>query len=567
MNGFRIMGAALLSLSSAALLVAASPTTSARDDGQAFGTAQKPLAAARAKNAPNAEALPNFSAAPSASGYYTDPAALEAAAPAQAPSSPGYRAVTESLATRAQFSASEIKSTVTVGKAVAASPSTYTSGFSANGAASSCVPLPPTNMSPGRYEQSCNSGYIEQPGAGPVSCTVSLDHSFGTANRYECSESNAGFNGTDACDIFDGSSGGVCTITGFREGRCLVREAGRGGGCLEPGEPIRQMSCSSLVPGGTLLGTQTVYLGATLNDSACATPKGDPLCTASPDVCTDSTPQTRTINGVSVTQPCWAWERSYQCAGTLTPASDCGDLDALGCTFVREQCLTGETPCLTVDRVYSCPIPPVRQDKQHICDGDVYCLNGECDTIEREASADFKDAAVALNVMSQMGREFDPEALKLFDGDRLTCSKTIFGLTNCCVPRGFPLLGGCNAEDRALKDRRESGKCTYVGTYCDQKVLGICLRKKEAHCCFISKISRILQEQGRRQINKPFDDPKTEQCAGFTIEEFQRLDLSQMDFSEVYAEFTDAARVPAELDVASQMQTKINAYYASSPPT
>jgi conjugal transfer mating pair stabilization protein TraN len=565
-NGFRIIGAGLLSLSSAALLIAASPTTSARDDGKAFATSQKPLAASKAKNAPDADALPNFSSSPSASGYYTDPAALEAAAPAQASSSPGYRAVTESLATRARFPDSEIKNTVTVGKAVAASPATYTSGFSASGAAGSCVPLPPTNMSPGRYEQSCNSGYVEQPGAGPVSCTVSLDHSFGTANRYECSEIDAAFNGTDGCATFSGYFPGTCVYTGSRPGRCLLPNAGPNGGCFEPGEPVRQMSCSAIVPGATLLGIQTVYLGATVNDSACATAKADPLCTVSPDVCTDSTPQTRTINGIAVTQPCWAWNRSYQCGGTLTPASDCGDLDALGCTFVREQCLTGETPCLTVDRVYSCPIPPVRQDNQKICDGDVYCLNGECDTIEREASTDFKDAAVALNVMSQMGKEFDPEALKLFDGERLMCSKTIFGLTNCCVPRGFPLLGGCNAEDRALKDRRESGKCTYAGTWCDVKVLGICLRKKEAHCCFISKISRILQEQGRRQINKPFGDPRTEQCAGFTIEEFQRLDLSRMDFTEVYAEFTEAARVPAELDVVGQMQTKIDAYYAANPP-
>jgi conjugal transfer mating pair stabilization protein TraN len=325
------------------------------------------------------------------------------------------------------------------------------------------------------------------------------------------------------------------------------------------------MTCDIVVPGGNILGSETVYRGSTRNDSACATPKADPLCAVSPDVCTDNSLETRTINGILVTQPCWAWSRTYECAGPLTPASDCGQLDGLGCAFVREQCLTDETPCLTVDRVYSCPIPPVRKENQQICNGDVYCLNGECDTIEREASTDFKDAAVALNVMNQMGNEFDPASLKLFDGDRLTCSKTIFGVTNCCVPRGFPLLGGCNAEDRALKERRESGKCIYAGTYCDRQVLGICLRKKEAHCCFISRISRILQEQGRRQINKPFGNPKTEQCAGFTIEEFQRLDLSRMDFTEVYAEFTDAARVPGQLDVAGQMQSKINVYYAANP--
>ena len=40
------------------------------------------------------------------------------------------------------------------------------------------------------------------------------------------------------------------------------------------------------------------------------------------------------------------------------------------------------------------------------------------------------------------------------------------------------------------------------------------------------------------------------------------LDLSKMDFSEVYAEFTDAARLPDELQAATEIQQKIEDYYA-----
>ncbi|MBX9884372.1 MAG: conjugal transfer protein TraN, partial [Novosphingobium sp.] len=81
-------------------------------------------------------------------------------------------------------------------------------------------------------------------------------------------------------------------------------------------------------------------------------------------------------------------------------------------------------------------------------------------------------------------------------------------------------------------------------------------------CCFESKLSRILQEQGRQQLGKPWGAPKTEQCLGFTIDEFARLDLSKMDFSEVYAEFTDAARLPDELQASQDIQQKIEDYYA-----
>lgn len=548
-----------------AIVVGQTPTQDARADGQVFGGGLAPSSVAASQTPPNANDLPNFTANPTQSSYYDNPSSLEPAAQAQAPGSVGYQAVTESLANRATFPTSEIDATVATGKAVNADPYTYVSGFSANGAQGSCVPIPSAAISPGTYEQTCNTGYIMGPGGGPQTCQVTLDHSFATVNRYECSEVNAVFNGTDDCSIYDGHFGS-CTTTGFRPGQCLVFFGGPEGGCAEPGEPIREMECASVVPGGTLLSTVSTYVGSTPNAAACAAQAANPDCTPDPDVCTDSTPTTRLINGVSITQPCWAWERTYQCGGPLTAASDCGELEALGCTYLREECITGETPCLTVDRVYACPIPPVPAQDQQICDADVYCLNGECDTINRQPNTEFQDALVALNSIAQAGKEFDEATLEIFKGQRLTCSKTIFGLTNCCVPRGFPLIGGCNGEDQILKDQREQGLCTYVGTFCDQKFLGICLRKKEAHCCFVSKISRILQEQGRPQINKPWDDPEDEKCLGFTIAEFQLLDLSVMDFAEVYAEFTEAAQIPADLDVVAEMQSKINAFYAANPP-
>ena len=66
---------------------------------------------------------------------------------------------------------------------------------------------------------------------------------------------------------------------------------------------------------------------------------------------------------------------------------------------MREDCLSGE-PCRTWERVYDCPVPDQPADtSQFICDGDVYCIDGSCETIEREANDEFKDAVVALNAM------------------------------------------------------------------------------------------------------------------------------------------------------------------------
>ena len=179
------------------------------------------------------------------------------------------------------------------------------------------------------------------------------------------------------------------------------------------------------------------------DESQCATLLAEVGCSSPVKTCTDSDPATRAIDGIEVTAPCWAWRRDYQC-DRFTPAQDCGALEAApGCTFVREDCITGEEPCRTFERVYDCPLPPEPVGTQpFICDGDVHCIDGACETIEREPNTEFKDAVVALNALDQARREFDPNTLSLFKGTRETCHSKVFGVLNCCKGKGFPLLPG-----------------------------------------------------------------------------------------------------------------------------
>jgi conjugal transfer mating pair stabilization protein TraN len=346
-------------------------------------------------------------------------------------------------------------------------------------------------------------------------------------------------------------------------------------GCSTGDLHVDLVSCNAPVAGATPYAVTSEQVVVTsLDESLCAPLAADNTCTQDTETCTDSDPVTRIVDGVAVTQPCWAWSRNYTCA-EFTQAQDCQALETTpGCTLVREDCLTDE-PCRTWERVYDCPVPGQPQDpEQYICDGDVYCIDGSCETIQREANDEFKDAVVALNAMDQARREFDPATLTLFKGTRNTCSSKVFGVLNCCQGKGFPLIPGvqllvslgCSREEQLLHERDAQGLCAYVGTYCSDSFLGVCLTKKKVYCCFESKLSRILQEQGRQQLNKPWAKPKVETCAGFTIDEFARLDLSKMDFSEVYAEFTGAARLPDELQAASDIQQKIEDYYARSAP-
>ena len=194
---------------------------------------------------------------------------------------------------------------------------------------------------------------------------------------------------------------------------------------------------------------------------------------------------------------------------------------------------------------------------------------------------------MALHSIDQAGKEFDPNNLTVFSGERNTCHKPVFGLVNCCAGKtsglltaaagGAALAGGpaaiaalatpflttfmCSQKEMQLDIKDRMGFCHKVGTYCSDSFLGVCTSKSTAYCCFESKLSRILQEQGRPQINKPWGAPKKEQCKGFTIDEFSRLDLSVMDFTEVYAEFIDAAKLPDEVQTMTEIQQKIQDYY------
>ena len=155
-----------------------------------------------------------------------------------------------------------------------------------------------------------------------------------------------------------------------------------------------------------------------------------------------------------------------------------------------------------------------------------------------------------------------------FRGTRESCSHKVFGLSNCCSGKGIPLLTPwlCSSAEKLLDEKDDAGLCHKVGTYCSSSFLGICVTKKDVYCCFQSKISRILQEQGRPQIGKPWGKPKTETCEGFSIFEFQQLDLAAMNFSEVYADFMEAAKLPDEAAALVQIQQKIADYYAAHKP-
>jgi conjugal transfer mating pair stabilization protein TraN len=101
----------------------------------------------------------------------------------------------------------------------------------------------------------------------------------------------------------------------------------------------------------------------------------------------------------------------------------------------------------------------------------------------------------------------------------------------------------CAPSEQQLAMKKDQRLCTYAGSFCSKKFLGVCLEKKESSCCYNSRLARIINEQGRAQIGKTYGNPKSPNCSGFTPDQLQALDFSKMDLAEFFDEI-----VPKNLD-------------------
>ncbi|MBF5092415.1 conjugal transfer protein TraN [Novosphingobium sp. NBM11] len=577
----------------------------AREEGKAFGNAKRGDESLVPNSEAQAQAVPGYSGTNQPqSTYFDDPDALIAAGTAQRSTNESYRTVTDADRTRPAFSNAEILATTSRATSIENDPSAYLADENIGSTTGQCQPLPPGSGAGGYYEATCNQGTkLDEV---PRSCSIRMAPEITKIDAYKyfvVPDSAYGTPFARYSSMAPHVAAGTCKPTGVAMQACAAhRIYGVSTNKFCDDYYATEYVCSQNLRDIALLPSpitgegwheKTVQTSVTVKRvDGCAEMAADAMCTAAGagEVCTEG-PETRIIDGVPVTQACWAWKRDFTC-NVMSAGNDCGDLDAnRQCTFLREDCLDDpqQGACKVKEKVYRCPTPdtPTSNAPQYICGDDVYCINGDCEPITREASTEFKDALVALHAIDDASKGFDPNNLTVFSGTRDTCHKPVFGLINCCAGKvsgaltvaagGAALAGGpvaiaalatpflalfaCSQDEMKLDIKDRMGFCHKVGTWCSSSFLGICKTKKTAYCCFESKLSRVLQEQGRVQLNKPWGKPKNEQCKGFSIAEFQRLDLSKMDFTEVYADFLDAAKLPDEVQTMTEIQSKIQNYY------
>jgi len=100
------------------------------------------------------------------------------------------------------------------------------------------------------------------------------------------------------------------------------------------------------------------------------------------------------------------------------------------------------------------------------------------------------------------------------------------------------ILYACTEDELNLGLRRENQECVYLGKYCADEVLGVCVEKRKSFCCFNSMLAALMMAaiRGDQNIGGGFyvydtRDVEDPNCEGLTLEELVQVDFSTIDLS------------------------------------
>jgi hypothetical protein len=111
------------------------------------------------------------------------------------------------------------------------------------------------------------------------------------------------------------------------------------------------------------------------------------------------------------------------------------------------------------------------------------------------------------------------------------------------------IVWSCSEADLETAVKRDLKACRYNGTYCSDRVFGLCLERRRSYCCFASPLSRIMQEQIRIQNGAGWGSARNPNCAGLSIAALQSVDFGALDLSEWVDLLIDSGAMPEAGDM------------------
>ncbi len=284
-------------------------------------------------------------------------------------------------------------------------------------------------------------------------------------------------------------------------------------------------------------------------------------CQVIKEKCLDQEP--RVINGETIVRPCWKYHYTYACKYPVEISCDpllkqgCSPLDSKCIVTVKQQ---DEDKCYIWEQKYQCPVLENKEQKttKYVRP---FCLEGECFNTDYAPNDEMLTSIAQLDVFAEMQQDVRSEMNYIFKGGSQGCNRLCLTFKDCCKMSGWGKdlgLVGCNDEEKQLAENRHKGLCVEVGTYCAEKIpiTGICLRKKTNFCCFHSKLTKAIQQQGRRQLGMNFGSAEEPNCRGLTVEELSRIDFSKLNLTEAFSDLQPTLKNPAEMNQKLQQKLK-----------
>lgn len=246
---------------------------------------------------------------------------------------------------------------------------------------------------------------------------------------------------------------------------------------------------------------------------------------------------TKNIAGYPITKDAWQYRQIYDCQMIK---DECSALRAQGCRQVGSRCKEQrQGKCWIFEQRYQCPSETRSGSAFKSPPLGAFCLTGDCHDQSYQANQDLLEVMARMNVLKEVQDDIHGKKdFEIFKGSSRHCSRNCLSFKDCCRRlKGWGTslgLANCTSDERLLSEMRAKNLCYSTGTFCSNKRLGKCLSKKSTFCCFGSRLARLVHEQGRPQLRMGWGTAKEPQCQGFTVEQFSRLDLSNMNFSEIF---------------------------------
>lgn len=270
-------------------------------------------------------------------------------------------------------------------------------------------------------------------------------------------------------------------------------------------------------------------------------------------------PQTLIINDYAVTRDWWRRKKIYRCH--YPAKNDCGDLRAKGCYQVNSTCKekVGDA-CVVWEQTYHCPTG--KRSTKSLRSSNIsnpYCLTGNCADTSYEANGEMMNVMAQLSALREVQEDLRNYKV-IFRGQDRRCTRHCVGFKDCCGSEsGWGVtvhLAECDKDEKELRELRDKKLCVQVGTYCAEKKLGICLRKKTSFCCYGTKMARLIQQNGRAQLGIGFGAPDAPNCLGLSTDELSRIDFSRMNFSEIFEDIKNKTVAKDQGQSLAQVSTE-----------